>query len=141
MCSSRTGLRSSRRSEWSTWLPSCSRCVLWDILFRGNLWDMFVAIFAGVLGYTLSKAGFSVVTLVIGFLLGEVAERTFFQSMAISNNDFLSFFRRPAGADPDLCVLAGGRPRSVLANTAAQTWSTSSGGGRMTRPFKRFRST
>jgi putative tricarboxylic transport membrane protein len=56
---------------------------------------MFVAIIAGIVGYTMSKAGFSVVTLTIGFLLGEIAERTFFQSMLISNNNMLSFFSRP----------------------------------------------
>ena len=50
-------------------------CLVGTYSFRGNLWDMFVAIIAGVIGYTLSKAGFSVVTLTIGFLLGEVAER------------------------------------------------------------------
>jgi putative tricarboxylic transport membrane protein len=73
-------------------------CLVGTYSFRGNLWDMFVAIIAGIVGYMLSKAGFSVVTLVIGFLLGEVAERTFFQSMSISNNDFFSFFtlQRPA---------------------------------------------
>lgn len=70
-------------------------CLLGTYSFRGNLWDMFVAIIAGVVGYTLSKAGFSVVTLVIGFLLGEIAERTFFQSMLIANYNLGVFFSRP----------------------------------------------
>ena len=64
-------------------------------LWRQNVWDVFVAIIAGVFGYFFTKAGFSVVTLIIGFLLGEIAERAYFQSMQISNGSFGVFFARP----------------------------------------------
>jgi putative tricarboxylic transport membrane protein len=64
-------------------------------LWRGNVWDMFVAIGAGACGYFLAKAGFSVVTLVIGYLLGDIAERAFFQSMQISDGNALIFVERP----------------------------------------------
>lgn len=63
-------------------------------LWRGNLWDVFTAILAGVFGYGFSKAGFSVVTLIIGFLLGEVAEKAYFQSMQISNGRYDVFLQR-----------------------------------------------
>jgi putative tricarboxylic transport membrane protein len=65
-------------------------------LWRQNVWDVFVAVAAGVFGYFFTKAGFSVVTLIIGFLLGEIAERAYFQSMQISNGTFGIFFARPA---------------------------------------------
>jgi putative tricarboxylic transport membrane protein len=65
-------------------------------LWRQNLWDVFVAIAAGIFGYFFTKAGFSVVTLIIGFLLGEIAEKAYFQSMQISNGSYAVFFGRPA---------------------------------------------
>jgi putative tricarboxylic transport membrane protein len=64
-------------------------------LARNNLWDVFVAILAGVFGYFFTKAGFSVVTLIIGFLLGEIAERAYFQSMQISGGSLGVFLERP----------------------------------------------
>lgn len=64
-------------------------------LWRTNLWDMFVAIAAGLIGYVMNKAGFSVVTLIIGYLLGNLAERAFAQSMMISNGSPLIFFQGP----------------------------------------------
>ncbi|HEY0584449.1 MAG TPA: C4-dicarboxylate ABC transporter permease, partial [Chloroflexota bacterium] len=54
------------------------------------------AIAAGIFGYFFTKAGFSVVTLIIGFLLGEIAEKAYFQSMQISNGSYAVFFARPA---------------------------------------------
>jgi putative tricarboxylic transport membrane protein len=63
-------------------------------LARNNLWDVFIAIAAGVFGYFFSKAGFSVVTLIIGFLLGEIAEKAYFQAMQISNNSLGVFLQR-----------------------------------------------
>ncbi|HEY0581079.1 MAG TPA: tripartite tricarboxylate transporter permease [Chloroflexota bacterium] len=65
-------------------------------LWRQNLWDVFVAIAAGIFGYFFTKAGFSVVTLIIGFLLGEIAEKAYFQSMQISNGSYAVFFARPS---------------------------------------------
>lgn len=63
-------------------------------LWRNNLWDIFVAVIAGVAGYALSKAGYSAVTFIIGYLLGDIAERAFFQSMQISQNNPAIFFQR-----------------------------------------------
>ncbi len=61
-------------------------------LVRNNIWDIFTAIFFGMVGYGLNKAGFPVVTFVIGFLLGQIAEKYFFQATQISLGDPAVFF-------------------------------------------------
>jgi putative tricarboxylic transport membrane protein len=61
---------------------------------RENLWDVGLAIVCGVLAYGLSRFGYPIVTLVIGFVMGRLAERAFAQSLQM-NLDALIFFKRP----------------------------------------------
>jgi putative tricarboxylic transport membrane protein len=61
---------------------------------RENLWDVLLAIVAGVFAYGLTQFGFPIVTLVIGFVMGRLAERSFVQSLQMSL-DPLIFFKRP----------------------------------------------
>jgi putative tricarboxylic transport membrane protein len=49
-----------------------------------NVWDVGVAVLAGVFGFALTRYGHSLATLVIGFLLGVCAELSFVQSLQIS---------------------------------------------------------
>ena len=61
---------------------------------RESLWDVALAIVFGVLAYGLSRFGFPIVTLVIGFVMGRLAERAFSQSLQM-HLDSLIFFKRP----------------------------------------------
>jgi len=61
---------------------------------RENLWDVLLAIGAGLFAYGLTRFGFPIVTLVIGFVMGRLAERAFAQSLQMSL-DPLIFFKRP----------------------------------------------
>ncbi len=61
---------------------------------RENLWDVALAIASGVLAYGLTRFGFPIVTLVIGFVMGRIAERAFSQSLQMEL-DPLIFFKRP----------------------------------------------
>jgi len=61
---------------------------------RENLWDVALAIGCGFFAYGLSRFGFPVVTLVIGFVMGRLVERAFAQSLQMSL-DPLIFFKRP----------------------------------------------
>lgn len=62
---------------------------------RENIWDVGIAILAGILGFAFNRFGFSLVTLVIGFLLGVRAEQSFVQSLQMSGGDYSIFFTRP----------------------------------------------
>ena len=57
--------------------------------------DMFVTLFFGFIGYVMDKYDFSKVTMVLGFILGRLAEISFSQGMMISGNDPSIFVTRP----------------------------------------------
>lgn len=61
---------------------------------RENLWDVALAIGAGLFAYGLSRFGFPIVTLVIGFVMGRLVERAFSQSLQMTLDPFI-FFQRP----------------------------------------------
>ena len=62
---------------------------------RSNIWDVLLAIFAALVGFFMRKAGFPLITLIIGFVLGNLAEEKFTQSLQISQGDYSIFFTRP----------------------------------------------
>jgi len=62
---------------------------------RGNIIDMVMAVLFGFFGYFMRRNGFPVITLVIGFVLGKLAEVSFFQSLMVSRGDYFVFFKRP----------------------------------------------
>jgi putative tricarboxylic transport membrane protein len=62
---------------------------------RQNFWDMLISIASGIFGYFLTRYGFSLLPLIIGFLLGTPAEVAFIQSLHISQGSVLIFFTSP----------------------------------------------
>lgn len=62
---------------------------------RENIWDVGIAVLAGIMGFAFNRFGFSLVTLVIGFLLGIRAEQSFVQSLQMSGGDYSIFVTRP----------------------------------------------
>ena len=62
---------------------------------RGNIIDVLVTIAAGFLGFGLRTFGYPVITLGIGFVLGNLAERSFLQSLMVSHGSYMIFFTRP----------------------------------------------
>lgn len=75
---------------------------------RQNYWDMVITVASGVLGYLLTRYGFSLLPLIIGFLLGAPAEVAFVQSLHISEGNPLIFFASPLALVLWLGVLACG---------------------------------
>lgn len=70
-------------------------CFLGAYVLNRSLWDVFVSIIFGIVGFVMRKAEYSVVTFVIGFILGPLAETAFHQSLMISYGDYFIFFKRP----------------------------------------------
>ena len=66
---------------------------------NNNLFDVWLMIGFGVAGYFLEKGGFSTGALVLGLILGPIAELGFGQSLLMSAGSPLIFFERP------LCIL------------------------------------
>ncbi|MFC1910833.1 tripartite tricarboxylate transporter permease [Chloroflexota bacterium] len=62
---------------------------------RLSIYDVFVTLIFGVVGYLMTRHGWPKITLVLGFILGSLAEYSFIQSLAISDNGLMIFLQRP----------------------------------------------
>lgn len=65
---------------------------------NNNVFDMWVVLVFGVLGYIMRKTGFEPGPLVLAFVLGSIMERAFRQSLLLSQGDPLIFVTRPGSA-------------------------------------------
>lgn len=62
---------------------------------RNNIFDVYVCLAFGVLGWGMKRIGFPSAPMVLGVILGPLAERYFLTSLANSNQDWTVFFTRP----------------------------------------------
>ncbi|MBI3064550.1 MAG: tripartite tricarboxylate transporter permease, partial [Deltaproteobacteria bacterium] len=62
---------------------------------RQNYWDVLVTIGSGVFGFFLVSHGYSLLPVIIGFLLAGSAELAFVQALYISEGSPLIFFKSP----------------------------------------------
>ncbi len=63
--------------------------------FSSSMFDVWIMLAAGLLGYFMDRHGFGAAPLVMGLILGKLVEESFSQSMIIYDNNFLSFFESP----------------------------------------------
>jgi putative tricarboxylic transport membrane protein len=56
-----------------------------------NIFDVYTMLIFGVLGYLMRKCGFSPAPLILGLILGPIAETGFRQSMVLSQGNFFSY--------------------------------------------------
>jgi len=62
---------------------------------RTEIWDILVAAIFGLVGYGMRRHGFPLVPLVIGYVLGAIAEKSFHQSLMVAYGSYSIFFTRP----------------------------------------------
>ena len=69
---------------------------------RGNIFDVYVMVVFGALGYLMKSFGFSVIPTVLGLILGPVAESGLNNMIAISHGQNIVLFlvQRPHFFDP-----------------------------------------
>jgi putative tricarboxylic transport membrane protein len=65
---------------------------------RNNIFDVYVCLFFGIVGWGMKRIGFPSAPLVLGVILGPLAERYFLTSLANSKQDWTVFFTRPISA-------------------------------------------
>ena len=81
---------------------------------NNSVFDIFVMIAFGILGYLMKKTGFEPGPLVLAFVLGSLMESSFRRSMLIFDGDPTGFLTRPiSGHHPGL-------PRAGAGTAAAQ---------------------
>ncbi|MGE0313824.1 MAG: tripartite tricarboxylate transporter permease [Lautropia sp.] len=73
-------------------------CFVGAFAARNNLTDLYVIAAFGVAGYLFERYGFPIAPLVLGTILGPLAETNFMTTMVSYDNDWTIFFRRPISA-------------------------------------------
>ncbi len=69
--------------------------VIGSYAINNNMFDVWLMIGFGIAGYFLDKGGFSTGALVLGLILGPIAELGFGQSLILSQGSPMIFFNRP----------------------------------------------
>jgi len=64
---------------------------------RDYVFDMYLALAFGVLGYIAKKTGYHVVAILIGVILGPLLEQYFLRAMRISGGDIMVLFSSGIG--------------------------------------------
>jgi putative tricarboxylic transport membrane protein len=86
-------------------------CFIGAFAARNNLSDLYVIAAFGVLGFLFERWRFPIAPLVLGSILGPLAETTFMTTMISFGNDWTVFFTRPvSGVIMALAVAALGFP-------------------------------
>lgn len=70
-------------------------CVVGSYTINYRLFDVWVTLIFGVVGYFLSKYHWPVVPMILMFILGSKMESSFTQSMSMSNDSLMIFLTRP----------------------------------------------
>jgi putative tricarboxylic transport membrane protein len=69
---------------------------------NNSVFDVFLMVFFGVLGYALRKLEYEFAPLILAFVLGPILERSLRQSLGLSDGSFAIFMQRPIAA---VCIL------------------------------------
>jgi putative tricarboxylic transport membrane protein len=73
----------------------CMFSVIGTYAIQNSLFDVGVMILFALLGYFLNKYGYSLGAMVLGLILGPIAERGFAQGILMGRGSYLIFFTRP----------------------------------------------
>ncbi|MBO6784725.1 MAG: tripartite tricarboxylate transporter permease [Alphaproteobacteria bacterium] len=73
-------------------------CVTGTFVATSSIFDVFVMLGFGVVGYLMVKFGFPIPPLLIGFILGPLIEVSLRQAMILSNNNALDLLSKPVSA-------------------------------------------
>jgi putative tricarboxylic transport membrane protein len=65
---------------------------------RNNIADVYICIAFGIIGFYMRRFGFPTAPMVLGVVLGPLAEGYFMTSLANYDNDLTIFFTRPKSA-------------------------------------------
>jgi putative tricarboxylic transport membrane protein len=100
-------------------------CTVGAFAITSRLFDIWVMLGAGLVGFVLRELRFPMAPLVLGVVLGDLLDKNLLRGLTLSNGDLTPFFTRPISA-------------VLFAMTAlAALWAVPGLIGRLTRPFTR----
>ncbi|MFC1971071.1 tripartite tricarboxylate transporter permease [Chloroflexota bacterium] len=73
-------------------------CFIGAYAVRGSIWDVALAAIFGLFGYGMKRTGYPIVCLVIGFVLGKMAETSFYHAVLTAYGSYTVFLVKPISA-------------------------------------------
>jgi len=73
-------------------------CAVGSFAIAGRLFDVYVMLGFGLLGYWLRHHGYPMAPLVLGIVLGDLLEKNLRRALVLSDGDLTPFFTRPISA-------------------------------------------
>lgn len=73
-------------------------CMLGAYALRSNIQDVWILFVFGLVGYVLTRYNYPTTPLVLGAILGPLAESSFLTTMISFHNDWTVLFTRPVSA-------------------------------------------
>jgi putative tricarboxylic transport membrane protein len=70
-------------------------CTIGTFALASRLFDIWVMVAFGILGFALRKYGYPMAPLVLGIVLGDLLEKNFRRGLVLSDGDLLPFVTRP----------------------------------------------
>ncbi|MEY4711866.1 MAG: hypothetical protein RIS88_1316 [Pseudomonadota bacterium] len=89
-------------------------CAVGSFAIAGRMFDVYVMLVFGILGYGLRQFGYPMAPLVLGIVLGDLLEKNLRRALILSDGDLVPFFTRPISA-----VVAA----MIFATIAWKIWS------------------
>ncbi|SFB01626.1 putative tricarboxylic transport membrane protein [Lentibacillus halodurans] len=82
-------------------------CIIGTFAVRNSVFDIWVMLIFGIIGYYLDRMKFPLATIILGVVLGPIAEEEFRRALQMSQGDISIFFTRPiSGVLLGLALLA-----------------------------------
>jgi putative tricarboxylic transport membrane protein len=73
-------------------------CIIGTYAVRNSVFDIWIMLLFGLIGYALDKMKFPLAAVILGVVLGPIAESEFRRGLQMSNGDLSIFFTRPISA-------------------------------------------
>ncbi len=97
-------------------------CVVGSYAISARVFDVWVMLGFGILGFALREMGYPVAPLVLGFILGPMADDNLRRGLALTGGDFTPFFTRPISALLVALTLVTVLSQSPLGAWARRRW-------------------
>jgi putative tricarboxylic transport membrane protein len=73
-------------------------CTIGTFALAGRLFDVYVMVAFGLIGFVLRQYGYPMAPLVLGIVLGDLLEKNLRRGLVLSEGDLLPFVTRPISA-------------------------------------------
>ena len=89
-------------------------CAVGSFAIAGRMFDVWVMLAFGIVGYALRQWGYPMAPLVLGIVLGDLLEKNLRRALVLSDGDLTPFFTRP---------ISGALAAMVIGSVAWKVWS------------------